>query len=86
MNKIERLYTHLRPHAKQSNISHQLSACIIKGKKIISKICCNTERTICRGIDMGSLHAEAHAIVNYFGKSLIFDPHKGWCVLRTYQE
>jgi len=81
MNKLNILYNHLKPFALQSKISHQLSAGIVKGTKIISKICCNTERNICRGINMGSLHAEAHAIINYFGKDLRYDQHKGWCVL-----
>jgi hypothetical protein len=81
MNKLNILYNQLKPCALQSTISHQLSAVIIKGTKPISKICCNTERNICRGINMGSLHAEAHAIINYFGKDISYDQHKGWCVL-----
>jgi hypothetical protein len=81
MNKLNILYNHLKPFALQSKISHQLSAGIVKGTKIISKICCNTERNVCRGINIGSLHAEAHAIINYFGKDLKYDQHKGWCVL-----
>ena len=82
MSKMNIFYNRLRPYAKMSTISHQLSACVIKGKKIVSKICCNTDRNICRGINMGSLHAEANAIINYFGKALVFDPYKGWCLLR----
>ena len=81
MNKLNILYNHLKPFALQCKISHQLSAGIVKGTKIISKICCNTERNVCRGINMGSLHAEAHAIISYFGKDLKYDQHKGWCVL-----
>jgi hypothetical protein len=81
MNKLNILYNQLKPCALQSTISHQLSAVIVKGTKPISKICCNTERNICRGINMGSLHAEAHAIINYFGKDIRYDQHKGWCVL-----
>ena len=81
MNKLNILYNQLKPCALQSTISHQLSAVIVKGTKPISKICCNTERNICRGINMGSLHAEAHAIINYFGKDIRYDQHNGWCVL-----
>ena len=83
LSKMNLLYNHLKPYAKESKISHQLSACIIKGKKIISKICCNTERSVCRGIDIGSLHAEANAILNYFGKDLTYSEKRGWCVLRS---
>jgi deoxycytidylate deaminase len=81
MTKLNMLYNQLKPYAKLSPVSHKLSACIVKGKKIISKICCNTDRNMCRGLEVGSLHAEANAIVNYFGKDLSYDQHKGWCVL-----
>jgi hypothetical protein len=67
--------------AKNSVIQQQLAAVIIKGKKMVSKPCCNSQRNTCRGVAMGSLHAEARAIVNYFGRSLTFDKGKGWCLL-----
>jgi len=66
---------------ENSTISHQLSACIIKGNKIISNICCNTERSMYRGILIGSCHAEANTILNYYGKALAYDPYKGWYLL-----
>lgn len=86
MTRLNTLYNQLRPYAQSSTISHQLSAGIVKGKKIIGKICCNTERNICRGMEVGSLHAEAHAIISHFGKSLTYDVHRGWCVLWNHKE
>lgn len=80
MSKLN-ILNRLKEHAIKSEISHQLSACIIKGNKIIGNICCNTTRSTYRGTILGSCHAEAHTILNYFGKSLSFDPHKGWYVL-----
>jgi len=68
----------LRTEANKSLIDQQLAAAIIKGKRLISKPCCNTTRSICRGNCIGSLHAEANAIINYFGKTLSFDKKKGW--------
>lgn len=68
----------LRMEAIKSLIDQQLAAAIIKGKKMITKPCCNTTRGICRGNCVGSLHAEAHAILNYYGKSLSYDRKNGW--------
>lgn len=65
--------------ASKSLIDQQLAAAILKGNKIISKPVCNSPRNTCRGACFGSLHAEANAIVTYFGKSLFFDKNKGWC-------
>ena len=68
----------LRTEANKSLIDQQLAAAIIKGKKLISKPCCNTTRSTCRGNSVGSLHAEANAIINHFGRALSFDRKKGW--------
>jgi deoxycytidylate deaminase len=71
----------LRCEASNSIIDQQLAAAIIKGNKMISKPCCNVPRSICHGYFCGSLHAEAHAILSYYGKSLSFDKKNGWCFL-----
>jgi deoxycytidylate deaminase len=68
--------------AKKSVVDQQLGAVIIKSGKIINKPSCNTARNLCRGVISGSLHAEARAIVNYFGDAISFDRKKGWCVQR----
>ena len=59
--------------AQKSLIDQHLAAAITKGNKILSKPCCNSVQNCCRGNCFGSLHAEARAIVNYFGRSLSYD-------------
>jgi hypothetical protein len=66
--------------AQKSLIDQHLAAAITKGNKILSKPCCNSVQNCCRGNCFGSLHAEARAIVNYFGRSLSFDKKNGWCL------
>ncbi len=82
-NKLfERFYPRFCQEALSSNISSKLAAGILKGKKLVSKVCCNTNRNFCRGVECGSLHAEAHALLSYFGKSLKFDSvSRQWCLI-----
>jgi tRNA(Arg) A34 adenosine deaminase TadA len=75
-NTKNNLLNQVIPQASQSTIEHRLAAGILRGHKIISKICCNVDRNICRSIEMGSLHAEAHAITCFFGKYVSYD--KEW--------
>jgi len=77
MNNSNILNT-LRTEANKSLIDQQLAAAIIKGKKMISRPCCNTTRSLCRGNCVGSLHAEANAIINYYGRELSYDKKYGW--------
>jgi hypothetical protein len=65
--------------ANKSTIKSQLAASVLKGAKMVSRPCSNTVRNICRGKTCGSLHAEARAILDYFGRDLSYDPKKGWC-------
>ena len=66
-----------------SEIEHQLAACVIKNGRMVTKPCINHHRNSCRGNnEMGSLHAEASAVLNWYGKDLSFDHKKGWCLLR----
>jgi hypothetical protein len=76
---LNRLYT----EASKSLLNHQLAAAIIKNNKIISEPCCNSQRNVCRGEFVESMHAEATAIIKYYGKSLSFDKKRGWCFLRS---
>jgi deoxycytidylate deaminase len=62
--------------AQKSIIDQQLAAVVIQGTKMVSKPCCNSPQATCRGSCCGSLHAEARAIVNYFGRSLSFNKKK----------
>jgi hypothetical protein len=51
-----------------STFEHKLSAVLIKGNRMVTKPCCNSQRnTIDKSIRLGSLHAEAHAIMCYYG-------------------
>jgi deoxycytidylate deaminase len=77
-NKFYPMFCH---EALNSNISNKLAAGILKGKKLVSKVCCNINRNLCRGVVCGSLHAEANALLTYFGKSLQFNVLKNkWCL------
>jgi len=76
-NKFISIFPRLIQEALQSQIRCQLAAALIKGQKLISKPCSNINRNICRGHACGSLHAEAHAILDYFGKSLTYSSNKG---------
>ena len=68
--------------AQKSLIDQQLAAVVTKGSKMLSKPCCNSPQNSCRGVNIGSLHAEARAILNYYGRSLVFDQKRGWCFKR----
>lgn len=82
MSSKKNLINILYQEAQKSIIDQRLAAAITKGSKILSRPCCNTIQNCCRGICFGSLHAEARAIVNYFGRSLSFDKKRGWCLKR----
>jgi deoxycytidylate deaminase len=70
--------------AQKSTIQSQLAAGILKNHRMITKPCCNIERNMCRGCKCTSIHAEANAILNYFGKNLQFDNIKNqWCILKN---
>ena len=68
--------------AKSSEISFKLAATLLNGKKQIGRILPNTNRMCCRGKITPSMHAEAHTILKYYGKSLHYSDSSGWRVLR----
>jgi hypothetical protein len=80
-NKFNSLFPKLIEVASTSTINSKLAAVIVKGNKMLSRPCPNTERNTCRGLVCGSLHAEAHAILNYYGRELSHSPKLGWCFL-----
>jgi deoxycytidylate deaminase len=82
MNSKTNILNRLFHEAKNSCMEFQMAAAIIKGNKIINNPCCNLNRNSCRGALLTSLHAEARAILNYFGKSLTFINNK-W-ILNNY--
>lgn len=79
-NKFNSMMPRLLEEASKSTINSQLAAALFKGQKMISsQPRANTNRNVCRGHNCGSLHAEAHAIIDHFGKDLTFNPNIGWC-------
>ena len=70
---FNKFYPVLCHEALKSDISSKLAAGVLKGKKMVSRACCNTNRNFCRGVVCGSLHAEANALLTYLGQSLQFD-------------
>ena len=80
---FNKFYPVLCHEALKSDISSKLAAGVLKGKKMVSKACCNTNRNFCRGTICGSLHAEANALLTYLGQSLQFDAmNKRWYLQR----
>jgi deoxycytidylate deaminase len=76
--KFNNILPRLIQEASKSTINQQLSAVIIKGQKMLSSPCTNIERNTCRGHTCGSLHAEANALIQFFGKELSYIPNTGW--------
>ncbi len=81
-SKFTNILPRLLSSAHTSLLDFQLSAALIKGKKMITPPCNNTPRNVCRGQTCGSIHAEAHAILSHFGNSLQYDTKKGWYLLQ----
>jgi hypothetical protein len=75
-NVINKLYTVMKDEAVNSNMCHQLAAGVIVERKLMTKPCCNINRNYCRGNVCGSIHAEANALLHYYGRNLQFDKHK----------
>ena len=74
---INKIIPRLIEQASKSDNKYQLAAALIKGQKFISRPCSNIHRNICRGYTCGSLHAEASAILDYFGKDLQYSTKNG---------
>ena len=84
MDLVDRYLNILKINAEKSETSSKLSACLVKNKKLICSPCCNIERNTYRGINYGSIHAEANVLLKFFGKNLSFDRvKKRWCLLYT---
>lgn len=76
-NKFIEILPRLIEEASKGQNKYQLAAALIKGQKFLSKPCANSARNMCRGHACGSLHAEAHAILDYFGKDLMYTAKNG---------
>lgn len=84
-NSILKLYPILKEKALQSNMYHQLAACVIIERKLMTEPCCNINRNYCRGNICGSIHAELNALLHYYGKNLQFDRNRKRWYLLFYQ-
>lgn len=73
---MNNLFIQLQNEALKSNMCHQLAACVIIEGKIINKPYCNCDRNYCRGNIGGSIHAEANALLHYYGRNLKFNKYK----------
>jgi hypothetical protein len=78
---IDKYFDILHNEALKSNISVKMAACLLYNKKIIGSVCSNLDRTHYHNLQYGSFHAEARAIIAFFGKRLIFDNVRNiWCL------
>lgn len=67
--------------AYNSKLEFRMSAVLLYKKKMITKPCINVETSRCRGKSCLSIHAEANALLNFYGKNLQFDNYKNkWCL------
>ena len=57
--------------ATLSTFEHKLAAVLIKGNRMVTKPCCNSQRNASNNsVRLGSLHAEARALRSYYGNIL----------------
>ena len=78
---LNRFLNSLKTEASKSTVATKLSACILHGKKMISKPCCNIDRSYCKNNNISSLHAETHAVLSQYKKYLFYDKQKErWCL------
>jgi deoxycytidylate deaminase len=83
MNLLDKYYPQFVSKAGSSDVNYQLAAGILQDKKLVCKPCCNQNRCYYRGYHCNSIHAEANAILQYFGKSLRFCRGKNrWYLLQ----
>jgi len=82
MNILNKYYYTFLNESLKSDINYQLVAGIIQNNKLLLKPCYNINRNYCRGSYCNSLHAEANAILQYYGKYLKFNKFKNkWYIL-----
>lgn len=83
-NLISRFYQDFRNVAQKSDICYQLAAGVLHDKRLVTKPCCNVTRNFCRGNFCESVHAEANALLNYYGKNLQYDHAKNkWLLTKN---
>jgi hypothetical protein len=73
---LNRFLNILKSSAVKSTVATKLAAGILYGKKLVSKPCCNIDRSYCKKNNISSLHAEEHAILMQYKKYLFYDKSK----------
>lgn len=69
-------------NAYESVLAQKLSAVMVQSGKMLTPCCSNVQRTSCRGAVIGSLHAEANAVLNYYGHYLRHSSKHGWYIFQ----
>jgi len=59
--------------AKNNDTDKKLSATLISGNKVMCKPCTNIQKNKLFGCNICTLHAEANAIISYFGRSFYYN-------------
>ena len=73
------LISNLFYQADKSTLQQHLAAAVIQNNKQLSDSVCNADRNLCRKHYTPSLHAEARALLSYYGRNIYFSKYKGWC-------
>ena len=71
---IGRLYS----EAEESTLQQRLAAAVIQNSKQLSHSCCNIDRNFCRRRYTPSVHAEARALLNFYGNKIHYNKFRGW--------
>ena len=75
----DKLINSLCSQADKSTLQQRLAAAVIQNNKQLSDSVCNIDRNLCRGHHIPSLHAEARALLTFYGRDIGYSDHKGWC-------
>lgn len=73
------LISNLQDIANQSKLQQHLAAAVIQNNKPVTNSLCNSDRNYSRRHTVPSLHAEARALLSYYGKNIYYSKYKGWC-------
>ena len=73
---FDKVYSRLKDTASNSPILSKHCAAILQCRKIIGIPCCNDHICMHNHCSLGSGHAEANALLSFFGKYMTFDRKK----------
>ena len=78
MPNLISVLSNLHEEAAKSTLQQHLAAAVVHNNKQLSNSVCNVDRNLCRGHYTPSLHAEARALLSYYGRSIHYSKYKGW--------